>query len=72
MILYIFHIVSGERQYVPTDQLLITALEHFVLDSEHSASIAHIPKKNDTERPLNTLKYKNNNTSSGTQTVPLK
>lgn len=29
-------------------------------------------KNNNTGRPLNTLKYNNNNTSSGTQTVPLK
>lgn len=44
MILYIFHIVSGKRQYVPTDQLLVMALHHCVLNREHSASIAHIPK----------------------------
>lgn len=27
---------------MPTDQLLVMALHHFVLDREHSASIAHI------------------------------
>lgn len=45
---------------MPTDQMLVMALHHFVLDREHSASIAHIPKNKNTERPLNTWKYSNN------------
>lgn len=42
VILYVFHIVVGKRQYVPTGGLLIMALHHFVLDRGHSASIAQI------------------------------
>lgn len=58
---------------MPKDQLLVMALHHFVLNGEHSASIAHIPfENNHTERPPNTRRYSNNKTSSGTQTVPLK
>lgn len=44
-----------------TDRLLVMAMHHFVLNREHSASIAHLPLKNNnnTERPLNTWKYSN-------------
>lgn len=60
-----------ERQYVPSDQLLVMALHHFMLNRKHSALIAHLPFDNNTERPP-TWKHSNNKTSIGTLTVPLK